>query len=80
VGMIAAETCPDCAARLPADSPEGLCPRCLLRLGAALSADPAGGLGLWDATGPDEHPDDRRGQLWALPHPRWSKHSGLRGG
>jgi serine/threonine-protein kinase len=50
--MIAAETCPDCAARLPADSPAGLCPRCLLRLGAALSADPAGCLGLGARPGP----------------------------
>ena len=68
--MIAAETCPDCAARLPADSPAGLCPRCLLRLGAALSADPAGCLGLWGATDSDEHPNDRPGPrppLSALP-------------
>src|ERR1700733_2322394 len=59
VGMIAADTCPDCAARLPVDSPAGLCPRCLLRLGAALSADPAGCLGLREATGSDQHPDNR---------------------
>ena len=40
--MTGAESCPDCGARLPAGSPAGLCPLCLLRLGAALSADLAG--------------------------------------
>src|SRR3954471_18727874 len=29
--MTATETCPRCNAELPADAPEGLCPRCLLR-------------------------------------------------
>ena len=67
VGMIAAETCPDCAARLPANSPRGLCPRCLLRLGAALSVEPAGCLGLGDTTGSDERRDDGTGPL---PPPR----------
>ena len=69
-GMITAETCPDCAARLPADAPAGLCPRCLLRLGAALSAGPAGCLGHWGVTGPDGHPDDgpaTRPPLSAMP-------------
>jgi serine/threonine-protein kinase len=37
--MCPVETCPDCSARLPAEAPAGLCPRCLLRLGAALAAD-----------------------------------------
>jgi serine/threonine-protein kinase len=40
--MIGAETCPDCGARLPAALPAGLCPLCLLRLGATLSAELAG--------------------------------------
>ena len=40
--MTGAESCPDCGARLPAGSPAGLCPLCLLRLGAALSAELAG--------------------------------------
>src|SRR5262249_54372947 len=26
-------TCPECGENLPADAPEGLCPRCLVRLG-----------------------------------------------
>ncbi len=43
--MTGAENCPDCGARLPAASPAGLCPLCLLRLGAALSADLAEGFG-----------------------------------
>ena len=40
--MNGAESCPDCGARRPAGSPAGLCPLCLLRLGAALSAELAG--------------------------------------
>jgi len=40
--MTGAEICPDCGARRPAASPAGLCPLCLLRLGAALSAELAG--------------------------------------
>ena len=35
--MFPVEVCPDCSARLPAFSPAGLCPRCLLRLGVALA-------------------------------------------
>ena len=61
--MIVAETCPDCAARLPANSPQGLCPRCLLRLGATLSVDPAGCLGLGDTTDPADRRDDGTGPL-----------------
>src|SRR3954470_422711 len=37
--MSGAETCPDCGERLPSHSPAGLCPRCLLRLGAAFALD-----------------------------------------
>ena len=44
-GMTGAESCPDCGARLPAGSPSGLCPFCLLRLGAALSAELAQEIG-----------------------------------
>ena len=44
-GMTGAESCPDCGARLPAGSPSGLCPFCLLRLGAALSAELAEEIG-----------------------------------
>ncbi|QEH32296.1 Serine/threonine-protein kinase PknB [Aquisphaera giovannonii] len=61
--MIAAETCPDCDAPLPADAPAGLCPRCLLRLGAALPEDPPGRPGLRDATGAGEPRDGSRGAL-----------------
>src|SRR3954470_8140549 len=38
--MSGAETCPDCGERLPGHSPAGLCPRCLLRIGAAFALDP----------------------------------------
>ena len=38
--MSGAKTCPDCGGRLPSNSPAGLCPRCLLRIGAALALDP----------------------------------------
>ena len=41
-GMIDGRDLPRLRARLPANSPAGLCPRCLLRLGAALAVDPAG--------------------------------------
>jgi|GEM_PF-5482548 len=34
-------TCPQCHAQLPPDAPEGLCPRCLIRSVAGLSAPPA---------------------------------------
>src|SRR4051812_31519201 len=60
--MIVAETCPDCAARLPANSPQGLCPRCLLRLAAALSVDPAGCLGLGATPDPGDRRDDGTGR------------------
>ncbi len=43
--MFSVEICPDCSARLPAFSPAGLCPRCLLRLGVALAVDLDAGLG-----------------------------------
>src|SRR5215217_5643125 len=35
------ETCPDCGERLPRNSPVGLCPQCLLRLGASFALDPS---------------------------------------
>jgi eukaryotic-like serine/threonine-protein kinase len=38
--MSGAETCPDCGERPPRNSPAGLCPRCLLRLGAAFALAP----------------------------------------
>jgi eukaryotic-like serine/threonine-protein kinase len=38
--MSGVETCPDCGGRLPSNSPAGLCPRCLLRLGAAFAPGP----------------------------------------
>ncbi len=38
--MSGAETCPDCGERLPSNSPAGLCPRCLLRLGTAFALEP----------------------------------------
>src|SRR3954465_10696376 len=33
--------CPDCAAELPEGAPEGLCPRCLLRVGLQAASGPA---------------------------------------
>ncbi len=58
-GMFSVEICPDCSARLPANSPAGLCPRCLLRLGAALAVDLEAGPGNPGATG--VHEDSGRG-------------------
>ncbi len=49
--MTGTETCPDCGARLPAAAPAGLCPLCLLRLGAALSADSGGESGWGEPAG-----------------------------
>ena len=57
--MTGAESCPDCGARLPAGSPAGLCPLCLLRLGAALSADLAGESGSEAST---DVPEPARGR------------------
>ena len=51
--MIGAEYCPDCGALPPAGLPAGLCPLCLLRLGAALSAELAGEFG--SGARPDVH-------------------------
>jgi hypothetical protein len=31
--MPTTSTCPECGAPLPADAPQGLCPKCLLRRG-----------------------------------------------
>jgi tetratricopeptide (TPR) repeat protein/tRNA A-37 threonylcarbamoyl transferase component Bud32 len=64
--MTGHESCPDCGARLPAISPAGLCPLCLLRLGAALSADPAGGFGSGASTGV---PERTHGEAEAFPKP-----------
>ncbi len=64
--MNGAESCPDCSARLPAGSPAGLCPYCLLRLGAALSAELAG------ESGPEAPPDvfePVAGEIGALASP-----------
>jgi eukaryotic-like serine/threonine-protein kinase len=65
--MMAVETCPDCAARLPASWPSGLCPRCLLRLGAALSADTPGEVGPGEATGGRELSDRGTGPIPPMP-------------
>ena len=46
--MFSGKLCPDCSALLPANTPAGLCPRCMLRLGASLEAD----LGEIDGTQP----------------------------
>src|SRR5579884_4164723 len=37
------EHCPECGAALPPDSPEGLCPPCLLKAGVGSAADLASG-------------------------------------
>ena len=57
--MTGAESCPDCGARLPAGSPSGLCPFCLLRLGAALSAELAEEIGSGAST---DVPESARGE------------------
>ena len=62
--MFSVEICPDCSARLPANSPAGLCPRCLLRLGAALAADLDAGLGNPEANRVHEDPDKKIGPVW----------------
>jgi serine/threonine-protein kinase len=64
--MTDAESCPDCGARLPAASPAGLCPLCLLRLGAALSADLAREFGPEAWT--DVH-EPARGEIGAIASP-----------
>src|SRR5207249_1977218 len=38
--MSGVETCPDYSEYFPSNSPAGPCPRCLLRLGAAIALDP----------------------------------------
>ena len=62
--MSSVEICPDCSARLPVNSPAGLCPRCLLRLGAALAVDLDAGLGKPEANRAHEDPDKRIGPAW----------------
>jgi predicted Ser/Thr protein kinase len=52
--------CPDCGADLPANAPEGLCPRCLLGSGLAgpsATPPPAGPRGTTPYPGPFEAPD-----------------------
>ena len=63
-GMSSVEICPDCSARLPVNSPAGLCPRCLLRLGAALAVDLDAGLGNPEANRVHEDPDKKIGSAW----------------
>ena len=62
--MSSVEICPDCSARLPANSPAGLCPRCLLRLGAALAVDLDAGLGNPEANRVHEDSDKKIGPVW----------------
>src|SRR5206468_1119009 len=76
--MIVVESCPDCAARLPADSPHGLCPRCLFRLGASLTVDPAGCLGPGDMRCRVVHSDDGSGPLPRPPARSEAIEGGLR--
>ena len=64
--MNGAESCPDCGARRPAGSPAGLCPLCLLRLGAALSAELAGESG--SGALPDV-PESAPGEIGAFASP-----------
>ena len=61
--MFSVEICPDCSARLPANSPAGLCPRCLLRLGAALAADLDAGVGSSEANRADSDSDKKLGPV-----------------
>ena len=62
--MSSVEICPDCSARLPVNSPAGLCPRCLLRLGAALAVDLDAGLENPEANRVHEDPDKKIGPAW----------------
>ncbi len=62
--MSSVEICPDCSARLPVNSPAGLCPRCLLRLGAALAVDLDAGLGNPEANRVHEDPDKKIDSAW----------------
>ena len=62
--MFSVEFCPDCSARLPVNSPAGLCPRCLLRLGAALAVDLDAGLGKSEVNRVHQDPDNRIGPAW----------------
>lgn len=39
--MPTTRTCPACQAELPADAPEGLCPKCLLQRGLATRREPS---------------------------------------
>ncbi len=59
--MFAVEICPDCSGRLPAFSPAGLCPRCLLRVGIALAVDDEASLGNPGANREHEDPDAELG-------------------
>ena len=49
--MTAAQNCPQCGAELPPDSPQGLCPKCLLRVGfESHVSNPSGGSGTAQTT------------------------------
>ena len=37
--MVEVNHCPECGARLPADAPQGQCPKCLMKLGLTTGAD-----------------------------------------
>ena len=56
MAILSPESCPNCGAERPANSPRGLCPRCLLRQGIdseALSLSRAGEVGATvDLSGP----------------------------
>jgi tetratricopeptide (TPR) repeat protein len=61
--MFSVETCPDCSARLPRSAPGGLCPRCLLRLGAALAVDHDEGFGSPEASRDHQDSDQTIGPV-----------------
>ncbi len=44
--MIAEDLCPDCGSKQPANTPAGLCPQCLLRLGLGMDLDVPMGSGV----------------------------------
>ena len=55
--MMLVKACPDCESSLPANSPAGLCPRCLLLLGVAPPADFAIGDFREEGPGIDDRPE-----------------------
>lgn len=56
--MSAPRPCPKCGAPLPADAPQGVCPKCLLELGFGGHSPPAGPLGETTAHSPGFVPPD----------------------